>query len=217
MFNDTIRSRSRIGRTSIHVAILLVLALFVSALGLASHPVIAEGNKPAKETGAGSIDLFRPADCPSICKLADLTRLEPPALLTGETATVVLPIHATCATAPTWLRIMIVVDPSSQIDNRELDEVKTVILRLADQLQFGQGGTVELGLIQVTTVARVLSPYTSDRDEFERALNRLRRDETLALDRAIDAARREYNRLVAPDCLRGVESNEDDNPLRGRQ
>ena len=183
----------------------------LTCMGLVLLSLISPAQKSSAAEGPDDserIDLSRPANCPSICKIADQTRVEPPVVLTGESATVVLPIHPICAAAPTWLRIMIVVDPSSEIDNRELDEVKAAIMRLADQLKFGQGEPVEMGLIQVTTHARVLSPYTADRDVFERALNRLRRDETIALDRAIDAAQREYQQLLAPDCIRGMEANE---------
>ena len=163
--NPTLR---RLRRPAIGLALLLASALLSSSLGLAT-PLVSADDSDLLIEDAGQIDISRPSGCPSACKVSSLSHAQPAFILAGETSTITLPIHATCSEEPIREHIVIVVDPSPALDDRDMNQVKLAIREFAAQLNFGQDTRIEIGLVQAGNRSRSLVPLTSDDTLLEKA------------------------------------------------
>ena len=188
--------------TRILKAMMVVCVLLV--LGTAST-----GKISASETDVGQINLQHPRGCPGICSVTSQSYAQPSVLLAGEPTKITIPILDHCpAPLPLVLRVMFLVDTNSEDSSGDLKEIQEAIGTITDEIWRHDEEIAELGLIQVDSRPRVLSPYTRNPERFASALKRLRSDDSNALHMGFLEARRQLGRVDQPDCQGGLNSNE---------
>ena len=166
----------------------------------AAPPLMAAG----REHDAGRVDLSRPPDCPTTCRMNAHQSTNPPVILAGETSKISLTIKGVCPKFQMTSRIVFVVDPDEAISRDELREIQTTIRGLVEHLESSSDAPAMLGLVSVGEKASVLSALTTNSDQMLAASSRLKTDDHQALHLGIQEAKQMITKSRIGDCDRSA-------------
>ena len=186
-----------------------ILAFAGIAMGIALGSSASSHSAPLAQAAenldkAERIDLARPPDCPTTCRLNAIQRARPSLMLAGETAEVELSMRGICPGGDVISRIVFVVDPDAEMSRSELREVQSALRSLVQKMELDPGPPAILGLVSVGKKATVLSSLSSDSDRILAAIGRLEPDEDQALHFGMEEARQMIARSRIGDCDRAV-------------
>lgn len=145
--------------SSLLIALTASLSLFVVAAPLRAAP---SPRPPA--------DL---PDCPPEWSVGARSSVHPTALLVGESARVTIQVSSTYTQRPEPLHIVFAVDASQHLDEREIREVRAVLLELVRHLDLPNDPDTRVALVDGAGGGRTLLPLVNDSARVIQRIGRL--------------------------------------------